>query len=308
MSQARSRRGHLLTEKPNPQTQFLDQLTVADAFDVINAQDARVAAAVARAKRPIVRTIRAVAGAWREGGRLIYVGAGTSGRLGVLDAAECPPTFRSDPNMVRGVIAGGRKALWRSVEGAEDDPAAARQAIRDLGVGARDVLMGIATGGTTPYVHAALAAARRRRATTVFFACVPRSQVAADCDIDIRVLTGPEVVTGSTRMKAGTATKLVLNTITTLAMVQIGKTHGNLMVDLNSYACRKLTDRATRVVAAAAGLPYAAAARLLAAARGRAKTAIVMHRLNLTRTAAEAVLAEQAGSVRAALVRRGRQR
>ena len=294
-------RGHLLTERRNPLTDALDQLSLADAFDLINAQDVSVPAAVARAKRPIVRTIAAVSRAWQAGGRLIYVGAGTSGRLGVLDAAECPPTFRSDPGMVRGVIAGGRKALWRSIEGAEDDPAAARQAMRELGVGRLDVVMGIATGGTTPYVHAALAAARRRNATTVFFSCVPQSQVAADCDIDIRVLTGPEALTGSTRMKAGTATKLVLNTITTLAMVRIGKTHGNLMVDLNTYACRKLTERATRVVSAATGLRGADAGALLAAARGRAKTAIVMHHLKLGRASADRLLDQHAGHVRAAL-------
>lgn len=270
-------RGHLLTELANPQTRRLDVLPLGKAFDLMNAEDRRVPAAVARAKRDIVRCIKLVSAAWRKGGRLIYIGAGTSGRLGVLDAAECPPTFRSDPAMVRGVIAGGRKALWRSIEGAEDDPAAARGELRKLKVGHRDVVMGIATGGTTPYVHAALAEARRRGAATVFFACVPRSQVKAQCDVDIRVLTGPEVLTGSTRLKAGTATKLVLNMITTLSMVRIGKTFGNLMVDLNTYACRKLVDRAVRVVVEATGLDYGEASRRLHDARGEAKTAIVAH-------------------------------
>jgi len=297
----RNDRGRLLTEKPNPNSTDLDTLSVEAAFDLMSAEDASIPAAVARARPQVIRVVRAVAAAWQKGGRLIYIGAGTSGRLGVLDAAECPPTFRSDPRMVRGVIAGGRKALWRSVEGAEDDPDAARQAIDDLAVTSADVVMGIATGGTTPYVHAALAAARRRRATTVFLACVPASQVPARCDIDIRVLTGPEVVTGSTRLKAGTATKLVLNTITTLGMVQLGKTYGNRMVDLNSYACRKLTDRATRVVASVTGLDYAAAGRLLHAARGRAKVAIVMHRLEVNRAEAERRLAAVDGHVRRAL-------
>ncbi len=296
-----SPRGHLMTEQHNPKSRALDAMSVAEAFDLMNAEDARVAAAVAKAKRQIVRAVRLVAEAWRRGGRLVYIGAGTSGRLGVLDAAECPPTFRSEPRMVRGVIAGGKKALWRSVEGAEDDPLAAKRAIAEINVAEADVVMGIATGGTTPYVHAALAEARRRGAATVFFACVPKSQVRAACDVDIRVLVGPEILSGSTRLKAGTATKLVLNTITTLGMVQLGKTYGNLMVDLNSYACRKLTDRATRVVAAATGLPYQAAVRLLGAAHGRAKVAIVMHRLRIPCAAAVRLLAACQGRVRKAL-------
>ena len=294
-------RGHLLTEQRNPRTADLDRLSVADAFDVMNAEDARVPAAVARAKPAIVRAVQAVTAAWKSGGRLIYIGAGTSGRLGVLDASECPPTFRSDPKMVRGLIAGGRKALWRSIEGAEDDESAARAAIAGIGAGRRDVVMGIATGGTTPYVHAALDAARKRGATTVFFACVPAAQAPATADIDIRVLTGPEVLTGSTRLKAGTATKLTLNLITTLGMVGIGKTHGNLMVDLNSYACRKLVDRATRLVATVAAVSYEAAGALLRAARGKAKTAIVMHRRNLDRAAAERLLTECDGRIAEAI-------
>ena len=294
-------RGHLLTEQHNRRSSALDAMPLDRAFDVMNGEDATIPRAVARAKPAILRAIRAVSTAWSNGGRLIYIGAGTSGRLGVLDAAECPPTFRSDPKMVRGVIAGRKKALWRSVEGAEDDAQAAVKAVRQIAVNKKDVVMGIATGGTTPYVHAALAEAKRRRATTIFFACVPRSQVRIACDIDIRVLTGPEILSGSTRLKAGTATKLVLNTITTLGMVGIGKTYGNLMVDLNSYACRKLTERATRVVAAATGLSRPMALRLLHDARGSAKCAIVMHHRELDRAAAEAHLAHCRGRVRDAL-------
>jgi len=294
-------RGHLLTEQRNEKSHRLDAIPLSAAFDLMNAEDASIPRAVARAKPAITRAIGLVSHAWQNGGRLIYVGAGTSGRLGVLDASECPPTFRSDPKMVRGVIAGGKKALWRSVEGAEDDRRAAVRDLRLLAPSSKDVVMGIATGGTTPYVHEALALARRRGAKTIFFACVPRSQARAVCDVDIRVLTGPEILSGSTRLKAGTATKLVLNTITTLGMVRLGKTYGNLMVDLNSYACRKLTERATRVIAAATGLPKPAAADLLHRARGRAKTAIVMHRRNLTFTAAEALLMKHKGRVRAAL-------
>lgn len=300
-------RGHLLTEQRHPASMNLDAMSVSDAFGLMNAQDRSVPIAVAKAKPAIVQAVKHVAQVWRLGGRLIYIGAGTSGRLGVLDAAECPPTFRSDPKMVRGIIAGGKKALWRSVEGAEDDSSAARRAISELGVGRRDVVMGIATGGTTPYVHAALAEARKRSATTIFLACVPTSQVRVACDVDIRVLTGPEILSGSTRLKAGTATKLVLNTITTLAMVRLGKTYGNLMVDLNSYACRKLTERAARVVAEVAGLRRGAAARLLHDAQGKAKTAVVMHALNLSRPEAEVVLSRHAGRVRDALQSRNRQ-
>jgi N-acetylmuramic acid 6-phosphate etherase len=294
-------RGHLLTEQRNPRSHALDALSIAAAFDLMNAEDATIPAAVAKAKKQIVQAVRCVTEAWRRGGRLIYVGAGTSGRLGVLDAAECPPTFRSDPKMVRGVIAGGKKALWRSVEGAEDEDDAARAALALLKVNAKDVVMGIATGGTTPYVHAALAEARRRGAATVFFACVPKSQVPAACDIDIRVLVGPEVLSGSTRLKSGTATKLVLNMITTLGMVQLGKTYGNLMIDLNSYACRKLADRATRVVSMTTGLSYDAAAGLLKSAHGRAKTAIAMHQLGTSFAKATAILNRHGGCIRKAL-------
>ncbi len=294
-------RGHLLTERRNPRSRDLDAMPPARAFDVMNAEDRVVPLAVAKAKPAILHAIRLVSAAWQSGGRLIYIGAGTSGRLGVLDASECPPTFRSDPKMVRGIIAGGRKALWRSVEGAEDEARAAVRALAAMRVGRRDVVMGIATGGTTPYVHAAIAAARRRGARTIFFACVPKSQVRMACDADIRVLTGPEVLSGSTRLKAGTATKLVLNMITTLSMVRLGKTYGNLMVDLNSYACRKLTERATRVIVEATGVSIDRARRLLREARGRAKTAIVMQRKGLSRKEAESLLLRCGGHVSAAL-------
>ncbi|HWL92543.1 MAG TPA: N-acetylmuramic acid 6-phosphate etherase [Phycisphaerae bacterium] len=294
-------RGHLLTEKRNQRSLELDSLSIADAFDVMSAEDQSVPRAVAKAKSDIVRAITMVSSAWQRGGRLIYIGAGTSGRLGVLDASECPPTFRSDPKMVRGIIAGGKKALWRSVEGAEDDPKAAEKEIRKMKVAKSDVLMGIATGGTTPYVHAGLAEARRRGAKTIFFACVPKSQVEAAADVDIRVLTGPEILSGSTRLKAGTATKLVLNMITTLSMVQLGKVYGNLMVDLNSYACRKLVDRATRVVMAVTGVNRDEAGRLLHDARGKAKTAIVMQLRGLNRRDAESLLKKHDGRARGAI-------
>lgn len=295
------RRGHLLTERRNRHSHSLDRLPLDRAFQVINREDCRIATAVARARSSIVAAVRLVVQAWRRGGCLIYVGAGTSGRLGVLDAAECPPTFRSEPWMVQGVIAGGRRAMWRAVEGAEDDEGAGKRSMRRMRVGSTDVVFGIATGGTTPFVHAALAEARRRSAKTVFLACVPRRQVRASVDVDIRVLTGPEALSGSTRMKAGLATKMVLNTVSTLAMLQLGKVYQNLMVDLNAYACRKLTDRATRIVATLTGRPYGDAGRLLQAGRGRVKTALVMHHRGVSRIEAERLLDRCGGHVRPAL-------
>lgn len=296
-----TRRGHLLTEQRNPRTRRIDRVSLSAAFDLMNEEDRRIAEAVRRAKPAILRAVRYVERAWRGGGRLIYVGAGTSGRLGVLDAAECPPTFRSDPRMVQGVIAGGFKALHRAVEGAEDDGVAGRRVIARLRTGPADVVFGIATGGTTPYVHAALCEARRRGSTTIFLACVPRAQVRAAVDVDIRVLTGPEALTGSTRMKAGLATKMVLNAVSTLAMIRLGKVYENLMIDLNSYACRKLTDRAARMIQTLTGRTYGQASALLRAARGRVKTALVMDRSGLSREQAERRLARFGGHVAAAL-------
>lgn len=295
------RRGHILTERRNVRSMDLDRMSLSDAFAVINDEDARIAVAVRKARPSILRAVELVAKAFRRGGRLIYVGAGTSGRLGVLDAAECPPTFRSDPKLVQAVIAGGRRALVRAVEGAEDDAGAGAAAMRKMRVGPTDVVFGIATGGTTPYVHGALAAARAAGAATIFLACVPKRQAPAKVDCDIRVLTGPEVLTGSTRMKAGLATKMVLNTVSTLAMVRIGKVYQNLMVDLNSFACRKLTDRATRILVELTGCDYDEAGTLLRAARGRVKTALVMARLGLERADAERLLVRCGGQVSEAL-------
>lgn len=290
-------RGHLLTEQRNPRSARVDQVAVEGGFDIINAEDATVAAAVAQAKPAICRTVECVVASLRSGGRLLYVGAGTSGRLGVLDAAECPPTFLSEPHWVQGIIAGGETALRRPVEGAEDDTDAAEAVIDERNAGEHDVVVGIASGGTTPFVHAALARAKQRGATTVFIACVPESELPDQADISIRVLTGPEVVTGSTRMKAGTATKLVLNTITTLAMIHLGKVHGNLMVDVDTSTNAKLVDRAIRIIGMETGLDRVAAEQLLRQAGGRAKTAIVMHHRRVDATRAEQLLAEHDGII-----------
>lgn len=294
-------RGHLLTEMRLAASHALDTLSPPDAFDLINRQDASIAAAVAEAKPAILLAVEHVAQALRRGGRLFYVGAGTSGRLGVLDAAECPPTFLSDPQQVQGIIAGGSAALQRAIEDAEDDAAAGAAALDERNVGDRDVVLGITAGGTTPFVHGAVGRARQRGARTIFLACVPPEQAPDEADVSIRVITGPEVLTGSTRMKAGLATKMVLNTISTLAMVQLNKVFQNLMVDVNALGCDKLRDRAARTLMTAAGLTRDAALRQLEAAGWHVKTAIVMHRLGLTAPQARERLSRCDGSVRRAL-------
>ncbi len=288
-------RDHLPTERANPASAELDQLSVGEAFDVFQREDESAAAAVAAAREDVMRAVELVADALAAGGRLFYVGAGTSGRLGVLDAAECPPTFLTDPELVQGVIAGGDAALTRAVEGAEDDADAAQRAMDERGVGERDVVLGVSAGGTTPFVHAALARARERGAATVFFACVAREDVPDEADVSIRVVSGPEVLAGSTRLKAGTVTKLVLNRVSTLAMVRLGKVHGNLMVDVNAAASAKLRERGFSLVEGLTGVDRDAARKLLAEAGWRVKTACVMHHRGVGRERAEELLDEHGG-------------
>lgn len=287
-----------ITEHRNPRSASVDLASPIEIVDLINAEDRTVAVAVATQREPIARAIEAAERTFRNGGRLIYVGAGTSGRLGVLDAAECPPTFGSDPDMVRGLIAGGLPALTRAQEGAEDNPADAKREIDNIKVGPEDLVVGIAASGTTPWVVAALEQAKHRGATTAIVACTPppRAMMAA-ADIPIVAITGPEVVTGSTRMKAGTATKLILNTITTGAMIRLGKTYGNLMVDLRATN-EKLKDRSERILVEVCGVTREEARKLLAAATGKVKTAIVMQKLGLSRDAAEQKLKENGGVIR----------
>ncbi len=288
-------RGHLLTELRNERSAHFDTLGVSDAFDVMNGEDAALAAAVAGAKESICAATELVVAAFKRGGRLIYVGAGTSGRLGVLDASECPPTFLTDPSMVQGIIAGGWDALRRSIEGAEDHPNEGAAEIDSKRVGANDVVMGITTGGTTPFVHGALKRAKEHGAKTVFFGCVSRDQVTDEADVSIRVLVGPEVVTGSTRLKAGTVTKMVLNMITTIAMVRIGKVYGNLMVDVNTRGNTKLVDRGVRILTSLTDLDRDGAKSVLSKAGGHVKTALVMHARGLDKSAAERLLAQHDG-------------
>lgn len=291
-------RGHLMTETINDRTRNIDRMSVAECVDLINSEDAKVAPAVAACRAEIVAAIELVVAAFRQGGRLLYVGAGTSGRLGVVDASECPPTFLSDPEMVQGIISGGNQAMFRSVEGAEDDPEGAVELLKERQVGSRDVVFGIATGGTTPFVHGAIRYARQAGAKTVFFACVPKEQCGDDADVSIRVLVGPEVITGSTRLKAGTATKMVLNMVTTISMVRIGKVYENLMVDVNAYANRKLVDRGARIISAITGLSREKSLELLHAAKGRVKVAIVMHLRQVDVETAQRLLADHDGNVR----------
>jgi N-acetylmuramic acid 6-phosphate etherase len=290
-------RGHLMTELRNPASARIDRMSIAEAVDLLNAEDATVAQAVAAAKPEICRATELVVAAFEAGGRLIYIGAGTSGRLGVLDASECPPTFLSDPRMVQGIIAGGWDALRRAIEGAEDYPEHGAAKMDEYEVGPDDVVMGISTGGTTPYVHGALDRAKQRGAKTIFFGCVTEDHVGDGADVSIRVLVGPEVVTGSTRLKAGTATKMVLNMLTTIAMVRIGKVYENLMVDVNTHANKKLIDRGARMIMTVTGLERDAAHKLLEASDGHVKTALVMHAKGVDRGAAEELLAQHHGHV-----------
>jgi N-acetylmuramic acid 6-phosphate etherase len=266
--------------------------------DLIAAEDATVPAAVAAARMEIAAALELVEATFRAGGRLFYVGAGTSGRLGILDATECPPTFGTAPEMVQGIIAGGAPAIVRSVEGAEDDPNAAIAEIDARRVEARDTVVGIAASGTTPYVRAALGRAQTHGARTVFVTCSEPPAVLRDtCDVCIVVRTGPEVVTGSTRMKAGTATKLVLNTLTTGAMIRLGKTYGNLMVDLRASNA-KLIDRGERIVMEVSGAGREAARAAIQASGGSVRTAIVMAARGVGREQAESLLAEHDNHLR----------
>jgi N-acetylmuramic acid 6-phosphate etherase len=287
-----------ITERRNARTADIDLASPLEIVDLINAEDREVPLAVATQRERIARAIELAEETFRAGGRLFYVGAGTSGRLGVLDASECPPTFGVDPEMVQGIIAGGPAALTRAQEGAEDALDAGARAMDEHGVTARDLVVGIAASGTTPYVRAALERARAIGARTGIVACSPPpDELVAAVDVAILPIVGPEVVTGSTRMKAGTATKLVLNAITTGAMIRLGKTYGNLMVDLRATN-NKLRDRSERIVAEVCGVPRDEARRLLAAADGRVKTAIVMHKLSLPREEAERTLGQAGGVIR----------
>jgi len=287
-----------LTERRNPRTVDIDLASSLEIVDLMAAEEANVPAAVATQRHAIARAIDCAEAAFRAGGRLIYIGAGTSGRLGVLDASECPPTFGTDPQLVQGLIAGGPAALTRAQEGAEDRGDAGAKDLEERGVSARDFVVGIAASATTPYVRGALEYAHARQARTCLVACSPPpGDLVAAIDVTVLPLVGPEVVTGSTRLKAGTATKLVLNMITTGAMIRLGKTYGNLMVDLRATNA-KLRARSERMVAEVCRVELPEARRLLKAADGRVKTAIVMQALGVPRDEAERRLDASGGVVR----------
>lgn len=284
-----------LTEQRNPATAEIDRLSALEIVRVINEEDHRIAPAVASQLEQIAQAVEIAAECFRNGGRLIYFGAGTSGRLGVLDASEMPPTYGTDPRMVRGVIAGGPDALTNAIEGAEDSREEGARAVDELEIGPGDFAFGIAASGSTPYVHGALTRAKQRGAHTGFLLCThPADWMLEVYDVVIAPLVGPEVVTGSTRMKAGTATKLVLNTLTTGAMIRLGKVYGNLMVDLRATN-EKLRDRSERILMETLDLDRDAARDLLARAGGSVKTAMVMDWCGTDRDDATRVLLRAGG-------------
>jgi N-acetylmuramic acid 6-phosphate etherase len=290
----------LTTEAQNPRTAELDAMSTLDLVQAMNHEDHTVAAAVQRVLPAIAKAVDGIAERMHKGGRLVYTGAGTSGRLGVLDAAECPPTFSADPQQVLGLIAGGPRAFLAAVEGAEDSQEQGKDDLRRIDVGPKDIVVGIAASGRTPYVLGALAHAKQAGALTIAVVCNAGSAVAAAAELPIEVVTGPEVLTGSTRLKAGTATKMVLNMLSTGAFVRLHKVYGNLMVDLQATN-DKLRARSVRIVATAAGVPVEAAAERLRACDGEVKAAIVALVKKVEPAVARTLLFTHDGSVRQAL-------
>lgn len=286
------------TEGANPASRQIDKMTALEALSLINREDANVAAAVREALPAIAAAVEVIAEALADGGRLFYLGAGTSGRLGVLDAVECVPTFSAPPELVQGLIAGGEKALTRSIEGAEDQPESARDDLMERGLTAADVVCGIAASGKTPYVIGGLEYANSLGAQTIAIACNPNSAIGALADIAISVDAGPEVIAGSTRMKAGTAQKMILNMLSTVVMICLGKVYGNLMVDVK-VSNQKLAARACRLVMRLTGVDERRARELLEEANNEVKTAVVMERLGVDYGEARRLLAQAKGRLRA---------
>lgn len=291
---------HLLTESRNPRSEAIDTLSPFEIVELMNSEDSKVVDAVAAEAPKIAQAIEWAADRLRRGGRLVYVGAGTSGRLGVLDAAECPPTFSTPPEMVVGLIAGGPTALTRAVEGAEDDPERGAADIAALSVGPLDLVVGIATSGRTPYVCGAVREARRHGAATIGLTCNRPSLLGEEVDLEIAPLVGAEIISGSTRLKAGTATKMILNMISTGAMVRIGKTLGNRMIDMRPTN-EKLRIRSRRILRDLAGIDDARARDILARCGGRLKLALVVALAGVDPESAESLLDSHNGQVRAAV-------
>lgn len=293
---------YLTTEQNNPDSIAIDQMEPIEIARLMNLEDHKVLQAVDKVLPAIAQAIQTVTQRIENGGRLIYIGAGTSGRLGVLDASECPPTFNTPPSLVVGLIAGGQRALTTAIEGAEDNAQAGAEDLRGVNLSPSDVVCGIATSGRTPYVLGALTYARTIQAATIGVTCNEVSELSTVCDVLIAPVVGPEILSGSTRLKAGTATKLVLNMISTGTMIRIGKTYGNWMVDLRATNV-KLKDRSIRIVSGITGLGRNESELLLAACDGEVKTAIVSHTLGISKQAALERLLESSGRLRSALGR-----
>ena len=291
----------LLTEQSNPSSRDIGELPTIQMLTVMNAADAGIAAAVAVEIPRIAAAVDAISTKLAQGGHLTYIGAGTSGRLGVLDASECPPTFNVAPDLVRGIIAGGEKALSRATEASEDDPESGARDLLASGFGPGDALVGIAASGRTPYVLGAVAAARKMGALTAGISCTPDSELSRAVEFPIEPKPGPEILTGSTRLRAGTATKMVLNMISTGVMIRLGYVYGNLMVNVQPTN-HKLEARARRIIEQAADVAPERAAELLHESGGSVRTAIVMARKKLTRGQAEALLRDAGGKLREALL------
>lgn len=281
----------LVTESYNPRTKLIDRLSTREILKIISGEDSKVADVVKGEVPYLEKAVELIVEALREGGRLLYFGAGTSGRLGVLDAAECPPTFGASPRQIIGVIAGGRRALWRAIEGAEDDVDAATREVKRLKIGSGDVVVGITASRRTPFVLTVLQQSRRLGAKTVFLTCNPRRTVKIKVDVAICPVVGPEVVSGSTRMKAALAQKMILNMLTTTAMIRLGKVYKNLMVDLQVKS-EKLKERSKRTIMEVTQVSYRKASTLLSRSGGSVKLAILMHRLGVDSKEAKRLLKE----------------
>jgi N-acetylmuramic acid 6-phosphate etherase len=279
----------LVTESYNPRSQLIDRLSTREVLELINREDHSVASVVGGELPYIEKGVELIVESLRRGGRLLYFGAGTSGRLGVLDAAECPPTFGASPRQIVGVIAGGRKALWRAIEGAEDDVESALREVRRLQVNSKDVVVGITASRRTPFVLAVLEETRRLKAKTIFITCNPRSTVKIGVDVAICPVVGAEAVSGSTRMKAALAQKMILNMLTTTAMIKLGKVYRNMMVDLQAKS-EKLRERSKRTIMEVTGVDYRKAADLLKGGGGSVKIALMMHGLGVSSKEAKRLL------------------
>ncbi len=288
----------MITEQRNPNSTDIDLKPIAEIVDIFNEEDQRAIEAVASQSEAITCAVEIIVDAFRQGGRLFYIGAGTSGRLGVLDASECPPTFSTNPELVQGIIAGGDMALRKSVEGEEDKTERGAMAVREPELTPQDVLVGIASSGRTPYVLGALEEAHSIGSKTIFLSCVPpNAELKSYVDHFITPIVGPEIITGSTRLKAGTATKLVLNMLTTISMIKMGKVYNNLMVDVNA-SNTKLVERSIRIIQSVTGVDVATAKTKLQESGGNAKIAIVMLKKEIGRKEAEALLETHDGFLR----------